>query len=328
MRVALLLLLAVPAWASPYVRWLDATGGEREAAIAAVLHEDAVEIRLKGEDGKALTIPTARLILLVREDESDTDQRALLLARLGALHGEAGAAAAPLFDRLAARAKPEWMRHYAAAARVLWSFAAGEKGAGERAAKFREAHPRSRFAGAIQLATLRAAGLAVSGPVERGQLMFKAFGELEASGAPIVVQYGAMPIAAELLLDTGMDRIEFNQFADSLSASIAEVSRDAVHLTVFEEARARVTVAQIRHTRRGIEKAGEKPFGSAERLRKLEAKHRFLRRELRCDLLYELGVARLACGQPDLARKAFDEAFKLAPDPWRRARAEKRRTPR
>jgi hypothetical protein len=329
MRLAVLLLLILPAWAGPYARWFDATGGVQEAPIAEVVSENAAEVSLtRRDDGKTVTVPTHRLILLVREDESDVDQRTVLLARLAALHGEPSPEASALLERLAVRTKPPWLAHYAAAARALSAVTAGEKDAGERVAAFRKAHPRSRFTCAVDFALVRADAYRVTGRAERGELMLKAFRDLGAAGAPLGVQYATLPTAGELLLATGLDRIEYNQFSNSMAQTIAQMNLDAAQSVVFEATKVRVKLVLARHTRKKVSAAGEKPFGAAERVRKLEARNRFLPRELRFDVLYELGEAYAACGLADRASQAYDSAFRLAPDPWRRARAARKRKPR
>ena len=74
-------------------------------------------------------------------------------------------------------------------------------------------------------------------------------------------------------------------------------------------------------------RSGDKPIASREALVVLRRRGKFLLPSLRSDIAFELGRSQAACGDAADAKASFAESFKLAPDPWRRARAARRVRP-
>ena len=327
MRSVLLLslLFAAPVAAEPFARWIDKTGGVKQAAVEHVLAEERTRVKLRLVGGAVLDLPVRGLLRLVREEDRDPDQRALLLARLGLELGPVAGVDA-LLDRLAAGGKQPWIREYAAAARAIAAERAGEKDAATRLEGFLKDHPASRFHDAVLLARarLRAAGLS---PPERAvQPFMKVFERFKNSHAALLTRYGILVDAGLLMAD--LDAEDAKGFIDSIAETLYEEFKDdaTAHL-IAQSVFMRVKVIMIRRARKHVEKSGQKPLGALLDLRQLELESGFLIDEVRSELQFEIGATAEGCGDAAAAKAAFSKALRLAPDPFRKARAAARVRP-
>lgn len=332
MRLALLLLFATVAAAEPYVRWIDKTGGVRRAPISAVLAEDSATIRVKTSKGDTVEIHTRSLLELVRENETDADQRALLAARIAVRHAAAPAAApaeaAATLDRLAATAKHAWMREYAAAFRAILAERKTEKDAGKRIDAFLEAHPRSRFRAEVQRAQARLKSHGLSSFEDALRPFAEVFEQIEQERGPLLMQYRVWVDSSHRVLEIG--DIDFNTFSKSIESSLGGRAGADPHpedLLVLESAVVWVQLVRETARREKIVSQGLKPHGPLSEVLKLCRACDLLLPELRSDVHYELGMIYDACGDPKKAAEHFHEALKLAPDAWRRDRATKKTQP-
>ncbi len=119
-------LPVAPAWAAPEIRWLDKTGGVQVAAVTSVLEENGLQIRVELAEGGEKRIATRMLLTLVRENDRDRRQAALLDARGAVYLGGGAGAARKVLDTLAREGKEPWIKEYAAIHRALLAGRTGD----------------------------------------------------------------------------------------------------------------------------------------------------------------------------------------------------------
>lgn len=323
MRAAfLLLLLAALARGEPTLRWLDKTGGVQQVTVAEVVKEDIVEIHVRALGGREHKVPTRHLLLLVREDDRDADQRALLLARLALQNGRIPKGAAPLLDRLAATGKPAWVREYASAARALLAAHGAEKGAAERVEAFARSWPNSRFRAHLRVAEALVAAHGKTKLAEVLRPFDKAQQAVSGSG-PLLVRARVMVESAERVLHM-QEEMEFRNFVDAIMTGVDEAAKDAPASVINDCTFLWIRTARQRYLRKHIVAHGEKPLGPLVKMQQMLTESSFLLPELRSDMWYELALDHRACGQEKQAKAALEKSLKLATDPYRRARAASR----
>ena len=321
----LLLIFASPVRAEPFVRWVDKTGGVKRAAVEEVLLEERARVKLRLVDGAVLDLPVRGLLRLVREDDRDPDQRALLLARLGLELGPVEGVGG-LLDRLAAGGKQPWIREYAAASRAIAAERAGEKDAATRLDAFLKEHPGSRLRDQVLLARTRLLAHGITAPEHAVRPFMKVFKELKNSDSSLLTRYGILVDAGLLVAEQSQD--DAKGFIDSIAESLyEEFKEDAMAHLIAQSVFMRIKVIMIRRARRHVQKTGQKPVGALLALRQLKLESGFLIDEVRSDLQFEIGVTAQVCGDAAVAKAAFSKSLKLAPDPFRHDRAAKKARP-
>ncbi|MHC4941341.1 MAG: tetratricopeptide repeat protein [Planctomycetota bacterium] len=328
MRLALLLLFTTVVSAEPHVRWIDKTGGVRRVSVSAVLAEDFATIKVKTSKGDSVDVPTRSLLMLVREDEADADQRALLRARIAVRRAADPGEARAVLDRLAATAKPAWMKEYAAAFRALLAERKREKDAAKRIEAFFKAYPQSRFRAELLRADARIRSRATPDFEDALRPFAEVFEQIERERGQLMMQYGVWFDSAYRVLE--LDEMDFNSFSKSIKSSLGEragLDPEPENLLVLDSAI--VWVQLIRETKRRQQIVGEghKPHGPLSEVHKLRGECDLLLPELRSDIHYELGMIYEGCAEPKKALEHFNTALKLAPDAWRRDRAAKKTKP-
>jgi tetratricopeptide (TPR) repeat protein len=320
-RVLLAILLALSTAAgAPYVRWIDQTGEVRREEIREVLAESPSRVEVRLPDGKALQLQARNLLGVVRERESDPEERALLQARVAALSGGDPGPARKTLDRLAEHAGAEWVREYAKAARVLLAERAGEKDALERIERFLKEHPDSRWVSRLYLARGRLK--ARRDPEQVTQHMVEAHTEIGRVKGPLLLRYQVivedMRTALELDLAPPDEHLKWIGMG---IANTLEETDDVVSFLLAESAMTWVKLAIEQAKSRQVQAHGAKPKGPLVNVARLRDQSSLLLPELRSDLQRELGMLLRACGEPERARAELEKALELAPDPVRRALA-------
>ncbi|MHC4972954.1 MAG: hypothetical protein ACYTG3_11540 [Planctomycetota bacterium] len=323
MRCLVLLLLAWPAVAAPSVRWIDRLGEVHRRELKAVVTESAKEVTVRTTEGKVVTIPLFRILSLVREDERREDERALLRAREDVAAGLRLELARPILDRLAVSGAQPWIREYAAAARASLAARAGEKNARQRIDKFLEQHGESRFVSAMYVADAR---LRAHSPDRKDavEVIFaQAFDRIEERQGPLLVRFGAAVVGVQVAFGLFPQHIDMhrNAAAGLLNAKTDNVTDMAVHL-IANSCDSWITLAHTLHTAGKVAALGRKPHGAVARIDRLCKGSTYTLPETRSDLHRELGLLRLACGDPAGAKADLEKARRLAPDRVRREAAE------
>jgi len=323
MRCLVLLLLACPAFAAPSVRWIDRLGTVHRQELKAVVAESAREVTVKTTEGKVVTVPLLRILTLVREDDRREDERALLRAREDVAAGLRLDQARPVLDRLAAADAPPWIREYAAAARAVLAERAGEKDAQQRIDRFLAQHPDSRFISAVYVAAarLRARDPDRKDPFE--VVLAKASEKVDELQGPMLVRFGAVVeiVRLSLVLDPKNVHMHKDFAAGLLHEKTTDVKDMAVHI-VAKSCDAWIKLAHMLDIAEKVTALGRKPHGSLVRVGRMCKWYREYLPEMRSDLHRELGLLKVACGDPAGARAEFEKARNLAPDRVRREAAE------
>ncbi len=327
MRLFLLLVLAAaPVAAEPSIRWLDRTGAVKSAAIASVVSEGSLEIKVERADGKPLTIRTRHLLALIREDDTDAEQRALLMARGVAYMGGAVADARATCDRLIKAGKEAWIKEYAAAHRAMLAVRGKEPDARQRVLGFLDKYPSSRFKAWLIFARAQLYSREAEDGVEVQEILEEAFDDVLHFKGPLVVAF-------ECLVERGRlyafgDWRAVNSYADGLrtrfATQLAGAKPDAALSIVVESSIIRIKMEW--HEQRYIVAIGlgKKPYAARDGVASLSSQSTYWLPALRSDVARLLGRLYKACGEAAEAKAAFANSLKLAPDPWRRARAAKR----
>ena len=323
MRCLVLLLLAWPAFAAPSVRWIDSFGNVHRHELKAVVAESAKEVTVKTTEGKAVTVPLRRLLTLVREDDRRDDERALLRAREDVAAGLRLDQARPVLDRLAATGARPWIREYAAAARAVLAERAGEKDAQQRVDRFLAQHQDSRFLSAVHVAAarLRARDPDRKEPLE---IVFaKAFDKIEELDGPLLVRFGAVVelVRTSLVIDPKHSEVHTDFAGGLFNEKTKDVKDMAVHVIV-KSCDAWIRLAHKVDTAKRVTALGRKPHGALVELSRLCKWSGHTLPETRSDLHRELGLTKLACGDPAGARAELEKARSLAPGRVRREAAE------
>jgi len=323
MRLAALLLLALPAAAAPHLRWIDTKGDIHTDRIVEVLQESGGQVEVKLEDGGgARTVPLERVLDLVRERDDREEERALLEARADVALNLRLAEARPVLDRLAEKGSAPWVREYAAAARAVLAQRAGEKDAAARIERFLKDHPGSRFTAAV----IRAEGRMCE-PTEDATKVVEHVKEtaarIQEAQGPLLDRYGTILDGAERLGDS--PATDFNIFVESsdrLMSSLMDPAQDYGAYVVLQSAGAWAKLTWYEAQARTLAGLGSKPWTQMARVRELADVSSLLLPELRSDLRRTLAAMLEACGRRDEAREEVARAVELAPDPGRRRAAE------
>ncbi len=328
MRLFLLLVLAAaPATAEPSIRWLDKTGSVKRAAIASVVSESPLEGKVELTDGRSLTVRIRQLLALIREDDTDAEQRALLMARGVAYMGEGAATdARATCDRLIKGGKEAWIREYAAAHRAILAVRAKEPDARKRVRGFLDKYPSSRFKGWLIFARAQLDVREAESGVEVQEILEEAFDDILHFKGPLIVAF-------ECLVERGRlfafgDWRSVGNYANGLRTrfanQLAGENPDAALSVVVESSIIRIAMEW--HEQRYVVAIdrGKKPYAARVGVASLQSKSKYLLPALRSDVARLLGRLYKACGDAAEAKAAFAESLKLAPDPWRRALVPKR----
>ena len=328
-RFLLLALLAAPAAAEPSIRWIDEKGSVHRAAIAEVKSESATEIKIEQSDGKPLTVLTSRLLTMVREDDTDPEQRALLRARGSTYLGGGLADARATCDRLIKNGKQEWIREYAAVHRALIAVRAREPGARKRVLDCLDKYPSTRFLGRLIFARAQAQARGAKTAWEAGEVFDLAFDDIQHAKGPVVIAFECF-IEQGRLHATG-DWRSVASFAQGLRGRFAreleEARPDGGLSVVLESAILRIEMAWHEERYADAKRRGDKPVAPRDALVALRRRGAIFLPSLRSDIAHLLGRTQAACGDSTDAKASFAASLKLAPDPWRRARAARRARP-
>jgi hypothetical protein len=305
------------------VRWIDRMGNVHRQDLKAVISETAMTVTVKTTADKVVTIPLWRILTLVREDERRADERALLRAREDVAAGLRLDQARPVLDRLAASGAEPWIKEYAAAARAVLAERASEKDARQRIDRFLKEHGDSRFAGEVYVAATRLRA-AVAGKEDRIDIEFaKAFDWIEERKGPLLVRFGAVVEAIRLSLAVDANNIDVHK--DFAAGILFEKTKDetdmAMHL-VAKSCNAWIRLSLFVDSARKVTALGRQPHGALVGVQRLCNLSAHLLPETRSDLHRELGLLKLACGDPAGARKELEKARKLAPGRVRREAAD------
>ena len=316
-------LLALPALATPQLRWLDETGGLREVALTRVESESLTSVIAILENGKKIEVPGRTLIELVREDDQNADQRRLLDARQSLAAGLADSKHIKLLDRLAADGKEDWIREYAAATRALLAQRLEEEDAAQRLEAFLEKHPNSRFVCHVLIAQ---AWLKTDKP---------------GAGTDEVMEY-FMPVAEEIhkrsgsLYQVGRCLLESTRIVHKLNPASLEAHIGYMEAASFSQEPGICDIVihkgfgtlmwleRVYEVRDNLLKAGKKPYGPRRDAVRLANTSGLLLPEVQCEV--QLGVAQLELDleHEEEARAALEKARTLARNPYRRAVVEER----
>jgi Flp pilus assembly protein TadD len=323
MRCLVLLLLACASFAAPSVRWIDRLGDVHRQELKAVVAESAKEVTVETTEGKVVTVPVLRILTLVRESDRSEAERALLRAREDVAAGLRLDQARPVLDRLAATAAQPWVQEYAAAARAVLAERAGEKDAQQRIDRFLTQHEDSRFLGAVYVAAAR---LRARNPdrKEPFEIVFaKAYEKVEKLQGPLLVRFGAAVelVRTALVIDPKNIDLHMELAAGLLKAKTRDAKDMAVHV-VAKSCDSWIKLAHMIDTAKQVTALGRKPHGSLVKVGRLCKWSGHTLPETRSDLHRELGLLKLACGDPAGARPEFEKARNLAPDRVRREAAE------
>jgi len=306
--VLLILVLAAPASAEPFIRWVDKTGGVQRASVAKVLEESVAAIKVRLVDGTDLAMPTAPLLHLVRERSTDPDERALLRARRAAWAGEDVERTRRVLDRMAADGREDWMREYGVVARAILAQRTGEEGAMERVQKALKAHPRSRFVPDLIRARACLVSLAGKDLQEQQGPFVKAYRAIASVDGALLARFGTFIDAGRRMAQT--EEVDWTVFLSATGQALRDAKAEhegdvVVHIIARKQ--------QIA--------LGVKPHGALAQVRKLKGYTSLLLPELRADVYCELGVILAACGDREGARAEYEAALESATDLWRRRAA-------
>lgn len=316
-------LLALPALATPQLRWLDETGGLREVALTRVESESAKGVAAVLANGKKIEVSNHVLIELVREDDQDADQRRLLDARQSLAAGLADSTHVKLLDRLAADGKEDWIREYATVTRALLAQRLEEEDAAQRLDAFLEKHPDSRFVGLVLIAQ---AWLKTDKPGAGSQEVMDHF----------------MPAAEQIhkrsgsLYQVGLCLYESTRLLRKLQPANLEAHIGYLEAASFTQEPGICDIViqkgfgtlmwleRLYEVRDDLLKAGKKPYGPRRDAVRLANTSGLLLPEVQCEV--QLGVAQLELDleHEEEAREALEKARTLARNPYRRAVAEER----
>jgi len=321
--VLLILVLAAPASAEPFIRWVDKTGGVQRASVAKVLEESVAAIKVRLVDGTDLAMPTAPLLHLVRERSTDPDERALLRARRAAWAGEDVERTRRVLDRMAADGREDWMREYGVVARAILAQRTGEEGAMERVQKALKAHPRSRFVPDLIRARACLVSLAGKDLQEQQGPFVKAYRAIASVDGALLARFGTFIDAGRRMAQT--EEVDWTVFLSATGQALrdakAEHEGDVVVHIIAESSYYWMLLAKAKHQRKQQIALGVKPHGALAQVRKLKGYTSLLLPELRADVYCELGVILAACGDREGARAEYEAALESATDLWRRRAA-------
>jgi hypothetical protein len=306
------------------VRWIDEKGDVHVDAVREVLEESPSEVRVRLADGAERTVPMARMIDMVREDEEKEEERALLAARRDVAAGIVTDTARKTLARLAKEGSQPWIREYAEAARALLAEAARDEDAAARVQSFRDAYPGSRFQSDCILAQARVRARG------HGTAMVKATGELREAhdriadlGGPLLLRFRTLRDGTELLLSH--QPFNFTYFFGPTHAALLATTGDGkdygAYVLLEAQAKWALLLVELMHAK-VEDAAGRKPYGPLQEVKTLRDRAGLDLPEVRSDLERELGNLMLRCGEKEGARGAFERARDLAPDPRRREAAE------
>lgn len=323
MRCLVLLLLAWPAVAAPSVRWIDRLGEVRRHELKAVVAESARSVGVKTTEGKVVEIPLFRLLNLVREDDRREEERTLLRAREDVAAGLRLDAARPVLDRLAATGTQPWIREYASAARAVLAARAREKDARKRVARFLEEYPESRFVSEMYVAEALVRARDPDTEEALDIVFGQAFDKIEEREGPLLVRFGAAVTGVRLAFELIPQHIDMHKdaVAGLLQEKTDDVTDMAVHV-IAKSSDAWVKLALALDDARKVAALGRLPHGPMVAVDRLCKASAFLLPETRSDLYRELGLLRLACGDPKGARADLEKALRMAPGRIRREAAE------
>lgn len=322
MSLLCLLLLGLPT--GPYVRWIDEKGDVHPDEVREVLEESPSQVRVRLPDGSERTVPMARVIDLVRENDEREEERTLLDARRDVAAGVRPDAARKALDRLARDGSLPWIREYAAAARAILAERAREEDAPARLQSFVEDYPRSRFQSDAALASARVRGRSHGANVVKGTKELRAAHDriVELEG-PLALRFRMLRDGTELIIPH--NPIHFTYFFGPTHEGLmkgAEEGKDYGAFVLLEaEAKWALLLVQQSAAREDQAK-GRPPVGARDEVKKLRDGADLDLPEVRSDLERELGRLMLACGDKEGARGAWERARDLAPDPRRREAAE------
>ena len=319
MRIlACLVLAASAAGAAPSVRWIDHLGNLHTQALRAVTAETGRRVELVLADGKPFTLKVFRLFWLVREDERDPEQKALLAARRDVDAGLRLNAARKVLDRIAAKGGQGWMREYAAAARAILAVRSQEKGVLDTLSRFLESYPDSRFYGRILRARACVLAEPESDPEKVVAIYTDTFKRISKAGGPLLARFGTY-VDSSLWMQKNRPG-DMGVVLQGIEGKLRELAESQEDMAFVEVAQACFAWANL-----GIEEArakeearlGHRPLGERVIVARV-ARRRWLLPEVRSDAHRLLGRLEAACGDENAARTALEQARTLAPDPRRK----------
>jgi tetratricopeptide (TPR) repeat protein len=323
-RLLALLLLAAAARAEPVVRWIDATGKIRADELAEIIEESASKVEVRFADGTKRAIPGVSLIDVVREDQRDPGQRALLALRTHT-SGKGAAVEKKELERIRAEAKEAWMKEYAAAALALSSEKSGKTDALDA---FLQRYPSSRLGPEIQRARTRIQARAIPELIKAVDKYYETYLRLLQSNASYFQVTGVMRDLAVHVLERDVAGMSFVRkgMAERLSEDAPKNAKtgeiDLVWDTCARSTERWISLATAVNERAHLIRNGEKLIATLRKIRKLKRNTIYLLPGLHSDVCRELGETLLAGGQPDEAEREFRAAAEAAPDRARRHAAE------
>jgi len=323
-RLLWLLLLCAPVAAAPYVRWIDKKGEIHVDTLAEVLSESPSEVRVRDADGQAKTMPVARILELVREDDGKEEERALLEARRDVAAGLRLEAARSVLDHLAADGSAPWIRAYAAAARAMLAEVAREEDAAARLQRFLDDYPHSRFVSDAISAQARVKARALGDHLVKAvKLIDEAERRIEELEGPLALRHRSLRDVMERMVEFHPeDALMLVGPAYDETLGKAERAGDFGVYLLVEADMKWATLILRRHEADAEEKAGRPPWAALHEMQLVDERATLDLPEVRSDVKRELARMLVACGKRDAAREALLKAKELAPDPRRREMAE------
>ena len=316
-----LLIPRLPASAAPFVRWIDEKGDVHVDEVREVLAESPSETRVRMPDGSERTVPMARVIDLVRENDEREEERSLLEARRDVAFGVRADAARKTLDALARDGSLPWIREYAAATRAILAERAREEDAAARLQRFVEEYPRSRFQSDAVLAQARVRGRAHGENVAKGtREMRVALDRIVELEGPLALRFRTLRDGTEIAIAYQPENYTYF-FGAAHEGLMKKVEADYGAFVLLEaESKWAMLLVRLRDAEAEVAK-GRRPFGALAEVKKLRDGADLDLPEVRSDLERELGRLMLQCGDKEGARGALESARDLAPDPRRREAA-------
>jgi len=308
---------------APQIRYFDDHATLRTEPVAEVLEEKVSIVRVRRADGTELAVPGTHLVSLTREREEVAEEGALLRARMLVEGGLDLDDARATLDRILPKSEG-WMREYAEAARADLARKRREPEARARIDAFLRDRPESRFVpqALLSLAALKSDA---DGNTPGSQMHFaEAFKRIQVLGGPRIWQGWALAEPAfRVSAAGGEDARMFLYTQEQNAIQMASKTDDPVWKVCLRSVQMWARIAFVQSIRAEVSGIGEKPVGPRFRFAKMREEVRYLPEEIRCDVAYELGATQRLCAEDRDALASFRESLELAPDPWRRLRAER-----